>query len=317
MPRPSGTCHFVCFTARTERPKASAPPPVGLSCVSSVKGWTRDRVSVSRYDSVFSEKLADPLGHKHPLGRNFVDCSGAVSSRPPNFLLVEDCVSSAGSARPQPVRHFSRGGKIHPRECVQRYTLELDEAEYCFRPVASQPLLNCSVVIRVFQVRLCETPTSVLAAFDGYLEEALAPRDNQVILRLICPVLDGHVISKSCKLGCRECLCSNPNVPTSQLRDHRLRGCRGGRRPNACLAPGMLRKETVWRCCGEWLDRLHRAYLLSVSRSASAWERASSIRRRNESRRRAPSSGEMRSSCQARSAQLSETRDSKSSRSPS
>lgn len=70
------------------------------------------------------------------------------------MILVEDSVPAALSGGTQAIRDFPERRQVKAREFVELYALELDETEDRAVPVATQSLLNRTVVVCSLQVGL-------------------------------------------------------------------------------------------------------------------------------------------------------------------
>lgn len=72
-----------------------------------------------------------------------------------------------------------------------------------------KPGINRTVIIGVRQQRLCEAPTTVLAALDRYLEHPFTLCNDEVIFRLVRSVLYGHIEPAPSKLRGGNCFRGN------------------------------------------------------------------------------------------------------------
>ena len=109
------------------------------------------------------------------------------------MLLVEDCVAPTLGGFSKALSDFPRCCEVDPREFVHRDITKLDETEDRPGFVALEPRINRPMVISLTNVRLGQSPTTVLASLDGDLQESVVFRNNEVVLRLVRAVLDRDI----------------------------------------------------------------------------------------------------------------------------
>lgn len=145
--------------------------------------------------SVPCHHFLNPLNRELPRFRNLLRRSGRMSARSPRVFLVQNAVAPTVCRFPQSLSDFCRRSQVNPRQCIQGYIAELHKAEDRSLSMPCQPVVDRAMIVRslFLQVRLRKAPPAILAALNRDFQEVVPLGNDQVIFRLIRPVLDRDI----------------------------------------------------------------------------------------------------------------------------
>ena len=99
------------------------------------------------------------------------------------MLLSQNSISPPAGGSLQPLSDFGRSSEVDAWQIGDGYVLELNKAYYGIACVTGKPGIDCAVVFAFLQLRLCQSPTTILASLDRHLQRLRRFHRHQIVLR--------------------------------------------------------------------------------------------------------------------------------------
>jgi len=147
---------------------------------------------------------------RSPSRRQLVAETSADTSRH-CIILVKNGVSVTVATCLEMAGNLAWPREINPRSTADGDVFKLHKAKNNVRILVSAPTVRSFGIGSAALVCLNQPPTTILAALDGNLKRATAFGSDQVVSRLICPILTGHVAACMGEHARGERFCGNGN----------------------------------------------------------------------------------------------------------